>query len=96
MISVDNVAVEFNGGTLFSDITFNINEKDKIALMGKNGAGKSTVLKIMAGLDTPSQGRVELAGQDIFEMSEDERAAYDKEQMNNKDNQDDQGEDENA
>ena len=47
MISVDSVAVEFSGTTLFSDITFNINEKDRIALMGKNGAGKSTLLKII-------------------------------------------------
>jgi ATP-binding cassette subfamily F protein 3 len=58
MISVDNVAVEFNGGTLFSDITFNINEKDKIALMGKNGAGKSTLLKIIAGVDKPTRGKI--------------------------------------
>lgn len=58
MISVDNVAVEFNGGTLFSDITFNINEKDKIALMGKNGAGKSTLLKIIAGADKATRGKI--------------------------------------
>jgi ATP-binding cassette subfamily F protein 3 len=58
MISVDNVAVEFNGGTLFSDITFNINEKDKIALMGKNGEGKSTLLKIIAGADKPTRGKI--------------------------------------
>ena len=42
MISVDGLAVEFGGTTLFSDISFVINEKDRIALMGKNGAGKST------------------------------------------------------
>ncbi len=58
MISVDNVAVEFSGQTLFSDITFNINEKDKIALMGKNGAGKSTLLKIIAGVDKPTRGKI--------------------------------------
>jgi len=40
MISVDGLAVEFGGTTLFSDISFVINEKDRIALMGKNGAGK--------------------------------------------------------
>ena len=45
MISVDGLAVEFGGTTLFSDISFVINEKDRIALMGKNGAGKSTLLK---------------------------------------------------
>ena len=45
MISVDGLTVEFGGTTLFSDISFQINEKDRIALMGKNGAGKSTLLK---------------------------------------------------
>ena len=54
MISVDNVAVAFGGRDLFSDVTFNINEKDRIALMGKNGAGKSTLLKIIAGTDKPT------------------------------------------
>ena len=49
MISVDGLGVEFGGTTLFSDISFVINEKDRIALMGKNGAGKSTLLKILAG-----------------------------------------------
>jgi ATP-binding cassette subfamily F protein 3 len=58
MISVDGVAVEFSGTTLFSDITFNINEKDRIALMGKNGAGKSTLLKIIAGVDKPTRGKI--------------------------------------
>jgi ATP-binding cassette subfamily F protein 3 len=58
MISVDSVAVEFSGTTLFSDITFNINDKDRIALMGKNGAGKSTLLKIIAGADKPTRGKI--------------------------------------
>lgn len=58
MISVDALAVEFGGTTLFKDISFVINEKDRIALMGKNGAGKSTLLKIIAGVDTASRGRV--------------------------------------
>jgi len=49
MISVDGLTVEFGGSALFSDISFVINEKDRIALMGKNGAGKSTLLKILAG-----------------------------------------------
>ena len=47
MISVDGLTVEFGGTTLFKDISFAINDKDRIALMGKNGAGKSTLLKIM-------------------------------------------------
>ena len=58
MISVDGLGVEFGGTTLFKDISFVINEKDRIALMGKNGAGKSTLLKIIAGVRTPSSGRV--------------------------------------
>ncbi|MDP4184919.1 MAG: ABC-F family ATP-binding cassette domain-containing protein [Bacteroidota bacterium] len=58
MISVDGLTVEFGGTTLFKDISFVINEKDRIALMGKNGAGKSTLLKIIAGVRTASNGRV--------------------------------------
>ncbi len=58
MISVDGLAVEFAGSTLFSDINFVINDKDRIALMGKNGAGKSTLLKIIAGAQTPTRGRI--------------------------------------
>ena len=58
MISVDGIAVEFGGTTLFSDISFQINEKDRIALMGKNGAGKSTLLKILAGVRQPTRGKV--------------------------------------
>lgn len=58
MLSVDALTVEFGGQTLFSDISFVINEKDRIALMGKNGAGKSTLLKILAGVREPSRGSV--------------------------------------
>lgn len=58
MISVDGIAVEFGGTTLFSNISFQINEKDRIALMGKNGAGKSTLLKILAGVRQPTRGKV--------------------------------------
>lgn len=58
MISVDSVTVEFNGSPLFSNINFNINENDRIALMGKNGAGKSTMLKIIAGVNKPTRGKV--------------------------------------
>ncbi len=58
MISIDSLAVEFNGQTLFSDVSFVINESDKIALMGKNGAGKSTLLKILAGINAPTRGTV--------------------------------------
>ena len=58
MISVDGLTVEFGGSTLFADISFVINEKDRIALMGKNGAGKSTLLKILAGAREPSRGKI--------------------------------------
>lgn len=58
MISIDGLAVEFGGTTLFKDISFVVNEKDRIALMGKNGAGKSTLLKIIAGNQTPTSGKV--------------------------------------
>ncbi|MFT5185406.1 MAG: ATP-binding cassette subfamily F protein 3 [Flavobacteriales bacterium] len=58
MISVDNLAVEFSGSTLFSDVNFVINPTDKIALMGKNGAGKSTMMKIIAGVQKANKGHV--------------------------------------
>ena len=56
MITVNDIAVEFGGTTLFSEVTFAINETDKIALMGKNGARKSTLLKIVAGANKPTRG----------------------------------------
>ena len=58
MISIDGLTVEFGNTTLFKDISFAINDKDRIALMGKNGAGKSTLLKIIAGVKNASRGRV--------------------------------------
>ena len=58
MITVDGLTVEFGGTTLFKDISFQINEKDRIALMGKNGAGKSTLLKIIAGVRTATRGSI--------------------------------------
>lgn len=58
MISIDNLAVEFSGDTLFSDVSFVVNENDKIALMGRNGAGKSTMMKIIAGVQKPTRGNV--------------------------------------
>jgi ATP-binding cassette subfamily F protein 3 len=59
MILVENIAVEFSGTTLFKDVNFVINPDDKIALMGKNGAGKSTMMKIIAGVDKPTRGNVQ-------------------------------------
>jgi ATP-binding cassette subfamily F protein 3 len=58
MIAAEALTVEFGGTTLFKNISFVINEKDRIALMGKNGAGKSTLLKILAGERPPTSGRV--------------------------------------
>ncbi|MDL2221956.1 ABC-F family ATP-binding cassette domain-containing protein [Parabacteroides sp. OttesenSCG-928-N08] len=58
MISVDALTVDFGGFTLFDSISFVVNKKDRIALVGKNGAGKSTMLKIFAGLQLPTSGSV--------------------------------------
>lgn len=58
MISIDGLAVEFNGETLFKDVSFVVNENDKVALMGKNGAGKSTLMKIIAGEQKATKGKV--------------------------------------
>lgn len=58
MISVDGLTVEFGDRVLFKDVCFQINEKDRIALMGKNGAGKSTLLKILAGVEKATRGNV--------------------------------------
>lgn len=58
MISVEGLSVEFNATPLFRQVSYVINKKDRIALVGKNGAGKSTMLKILAGLQTPTQGGV--------------------------------------
>lgn len=58
MVSIENLSVEFSAKPLFTDISYVINKNDKIALVGKNGAGKSTMLKIIAGLQMPTSGRV--------------------------------------
>lgn len=58
MISVEGLTIEFGGFTLFDDVSFVVNKKDRIALVGKNGAGKSTMLKIFAGLQSPTSGTV--------------------------------------
>ena len=82
MISVDGLTVEFGGTFLFKDISFVINEKDRIALMGKNGAGKSTLLKIIAGERAPSTGRVSAPKETVIAylpqhlMSENNRTVF--------------------
>ena len=60
MISIEGLSVAFGGNTLFDNITYVINKKDRIALVGKNGAGKSTMLKIIAGLQAPTSGNVNM------------------------------------
>ncbi len=66
MISIDGLAVEFGGTTLFKDISFVVNDKDRIALMGKNGAGKSTLLKIIAGEQRSTAGRISAPGDAVI------------------------------
>ncbi len=58
MVSIDNLTVEFSARPLFTNVSFVINDKDRIALVGKNGAGKSTMLKILCGLQKPTSGEV--------------------------------------
>ena len=83
MITVDGLTVEFGGTTLFKDISFQINEKDRIALMGKNGAGKSTLLKIIAGVRKATRGSVSAPKDCVIAylpqhlMTEDGRTVFD-------------------
>ena len=58
MVSIENLSVEFGVKPLFTDVNYVINHHERIALVGKNGAGKSTMLKIIAGLQQPTRGRV--------------------------------------
>lgn len=60
MISVDNLTVEFSARPLLENVSFVINDRDRIALVGKNGAGKSTMLKILSGIQTPTSGSVSI------------------------------------
>ena len=83
MISVDGLTVEFGGTTLFKDISFVINDKDRIALMGKNGAGKSTLLKIIAGVRSTSSGKISAPKDAVIAylpqhlMTDDNRTVFD-------------------
>ncbi|MDR1757295.1 MAG: ATP-binding cassette domain-containing protein [Culturomica sp.] len=82
MISADALAVEFGDRVLFKDVSFQINEKDRIALMGKNGAGKSTLLKILAGERKPTKGAVSVPKEAVIAylpqhlMTEDGRTVF--------------------
>ena len=79
IISVEHVfkSVTDSTGTLdiLRDIDFTLKARETVAIVGASGSGKSTLLSIMAGLDTPSRGTVRLAGQDLFAIDEDARAA---------------------
>lgn len=79
IISVEHVfkSVTDSTGTLdiLRDIHFSLAPRETAAIVGASGSGKSTLLSIIAGLDTPSKGTVRLAGEDLFAMSEDDRAA---------------------
>jgi putative ABC transport system ATP-binding protein len=79
IISVEHVfkSVTDSSGTLdiLRDIDFTLKARETVAIVGASGSGKSTLLSIMAGLDTPSRGTVRLAGQDLFAIDEDARAA---------------------
>lgn len=79
IISVAHVfkSVTDSTGTLdiLQDVDFSLQAKETVAIVGASGSGKSTLLSIMAGLDTPTRGTVHIAGQDLFAMNEDERAA---------------------
>jgi len=61
--------------TILHDISFSLAERESVAIVGASGSGKSTLLAILAGLDTPSSGTVRLRGQDLFALTEDQRAA---------------------
>lgn len=79
IISVEHVFKEVSDSTgtleILSDIDFALNAQEAVSIVGASGSGKSTLLSIMAGLDTPSSGTVRLAGEDLFAMGEDARAA---------------------
>ena len=83
MITVDALTVEFGDTTLFKDVSFQINPKDRIALMGKNGAGKSTLLKILAGVRTATRGSVSMPKDCVVAylpqhlLTEDKRTVFD-------------------
>jgi putative ABC transport system ATP-binding protein len=80
IIAVQNIhkSVTDSTGTLdiLKDIDFSVAQKETAAIVGASGSGKSTLLSIIAGLDVPTSGTVRLAGQDIFALNEDDRAAW--------------------
>jgi putative ABC transport system ATP-binding protein len=79
IIDVDSVSKQVQDATgvltILHDISFTLAARESVAIVGASGSGKSTLLAILAGLDTPSKGTVHLAGQDLFVLDEDQRAA---------------------
>ncbi|CAN5251279.1 ABC transporter ATP-binding protein [soil metagenome] len=79
LVEVDAVSKKVQDATgeltILHDITFSLAERESVAVVGASGSGKSTLLAILAGLDTPSSGTVRLRGQDLFALTEDQRAA---------------------
>jgi ATP-binding cassette subfamily F protein 3 len=65
MISMDNINVRFGGFTLLEGISFMVNPRDRIGLVGKNGAGKTTILRLIAGLQQPSEGKVIISSGEV-------------------------------
>lgn len=79
IVEVDHVGKQVQDATgvltILHDISFTLAARESVAIVGASGSGKSTLLAILAGLDTPSSGTVRLAGQDLFVLDEDQRAA---------------------
>jgi putative ABC transport system ATP-binding protein len=79
IIEVDRVSKQVQDATgvltILHEISFSLAPRESVAIVGASGSGKSTLLAILAGLDTPSGGTVRLAGQDLFVLDEDQRAA---------------------
>ena len=76
MISIDQLSVEFSARPLFTDISYVVNDRDRIALVGKNGAGKSTMLNSVAGVFSVDAGKILIDGVDVTMLPEYKRAKY--------------------
>lgn len=79
IIEVDRITKQVKDATgtltILHEISFSLRQQESVAIVGASGSGKSTLLSILAGLDTPSAGSVHLAGEDLFALDEDARAA---------------------
>ena len=85
VIAVEHISKSVTDSTgslaILRDIDFSLAPKETVAIVGASGSGKSTLLSIIAGLDTPTLGTVRVAGEDIFALSEDQRAAVRSQKM---------------